>query len=765
MVLGETMYATDLCRQLLEVFAVVVLLFTLYQMQTQMNHFMRDNIIQHCKGLDVLSTCAYPNELPTLALGKMPITIIVVGYMETNLFARRQFPAPKRGGKTQAVVGNTEQFGVQMYRHVDKASGLAHYNHSRGQMTTHEFPPNWKVFPLRAGTKKPIFDNWQNDATDDPAQIAVWELAYPDCNWALHTGASGLAVVDVDGVIGPDSLFALELDNEFLPNTLEQKTPHGRHLIFSGDVKPTVGGSKKDGTWNGQGIGHKLDTRGRNSYIVIAPSTVDGVPYEFSNNAPIAVLPNFISGAAGASRERVAANEMAVLDTELSQSRAKTLLANQIKSGNVAVSGGGGNDFTYITAATVLNLGLSEDKAFELLGPWNDACVPPWSSEELRTIIANASAYAQNDAGAWIVPLASTTVTPEALDQLGDVSVVREERNRFNWRDEDEFKNIPAPVWLIKDKLMRNSIAMMYGPSGHYKSFLGLVLAGEVALTGECAFYVAAEGIERMAAKDFPAWKLAYGVDKKVPFIMTDIMPKAFDNEKEFTEFANSIYAKAAGRKVGIIFLDTLNRAMSGLNDNDAKDASRMVDAAEFLKREFKCCVVLIHHTPKYDKETWRGSGVFYNDFDTVLAIHATKETKVVKITVAKQKTDEEYAKPFWYEGKRWGAGGLAFTPIEAREAKLMSPEIDTYSPPNISKALVRLEAFLPVTVSSKVLLEEIVPQLLGESQEERAGIIKRAQVGLRAAIKGGKLDGYHVVEGGGTKWSHPSPPEKKKKN
>src|ERR1019366_8476554 len=110
MVLGETMYATDLCRQLLEVFAVVVLLFTLYQMQTQMNHFMRDNIIQHCKGLDVLSTCAYPNELPTLALGKMPITIIVVGYMETNLFARRQFPAPKRGGKTQAVVGNTEQF-------------------------------------------------------------------------------------------------------------------------------------------------------------------------------------------------------------------------------------------------------------------------------------------------------------------------------------------------------------------------------------------------------------------------------------------------------------------------------------------------------------------------------------------------------------------------------------------------------------------------------------------------------------------------------
>src|ERR1035437_3320048 len=300
--------------------------------------------------------------------------------------------------------------------------------------------------------------------------------------------------------------------------------------------------------------------------------SIDGVSYEFmlaSKRQPHP-LPAFIAASAGTTRERVGAANLAVLDTQQAVARASRLLDDYCERSYVAVAGQGGYAFTCGVAAEIISLGLSPDATLEVMQlHWNECCVPPWDAHELKDKIWNASQYAQNEAGAYYVPPVQERISAEALDKLiadsvsvtAPVAEASEERSRFNWMDEDQFSSLPAPVWLLKDKLMRNSIAMLYGPSGHYKSFIGLLLAGEVAVTGECAFYVAAEGIERMAAKDFPAWKLAYGVDHKLPLYMTDEMPKAFQGEAEFTAFAKSIRAKAAGRKVGIIFLNTLNRS------------------------------------------------------------------------------------------------------------------------------------------------------------------------------------------------------------
>ena len=38
---------------------------------------------------------------------------------------------------------------------------------------------------------------------------------------------------------------------------------------------------------------------------------------------------------------------------------------------------------TFVTACEVLNLGVSEGRAFELLSTiWNPACLPPWDEDE-----------------------------------------------------------------------------------------------------------------------------------------------------------------------------------------------------------------------------------------------------------------------------------------------------------------------------------------------------------------------------------------------
>jgi hypothetical protein len=284
-------------------------------------------------------------------------------------------------------------------------------------MSTPKFAPWMKVFPIARNEKKPPsgFTDWQHRATNDPAQIEAWATKYPNSNWALACGPSGVGVVDVDGTAGEDSLFDYELEHGALPETLSQKSPRGRHLIFRDPqalLVPSVGK-----------LGAKLDTRGGASYILIAPSTINDVPYVLDNQA-LADLPAHVRDNAGKRRDAAAAAEGVELDQPLSIMRATELLRGYIERSDVAVAGNGGNDKTYAVSCEVLNLGLSPAKAFEILQLWNDACVPPWSAEELRTLIDHASQYAQNETGCYVVPPARDRIDPAALDKLLAESII-----------------------------------------------------------------------------------------------------------------------------------------------------------------------------------------------------------------------------------------------------------------------------------------------------------------------------------------------------
>lgn len=619
---------------------------------------------------------------------------------------------------------------------------------------TPQFPPGWMVFPLHPGTKEPIHKGWPEIATDDPAQHETWAAEYPGCNWAVAAGPSGLSMLDLDGgEVGEQSLFDFELAEGILPETREHRTARGgRHLFFADPEKKLRNSVSK--------LGLKLDTRGGNGYVVIPPSTFEGGSYEVTHEREVAPLPAFVVEALGRLQQKAAAAEGFAIDTPISISRAATLLRSYGAAGHVPGRDEDGDD--YPVCCEILNLGLSEEKALEvILEHWAPEPHSADLVEFLTLTLSNAARYSQNETGAWAVPPVRERIPSEALDKLlADSDTSREERapGRFAWMDEDQFINMPAPEWLLKDIFTRDSIAMLYGPSGHYKSFIAMNLAAAVAQTGECSFYVAAEGIARMARKDYPAWKMAYAEDRKLPFYLVEDMPLA-DQPEDYTAFADSIRARAAGRPVGIIFIDTLNRAMLGLEENSAKDTAKVIQACLFLKKVFRCTVVVVHHTPK-DGSDPRGSSALYAGFDTVLKVIADKAVKLARMFVTKQKTDEERAFPFCYEGKRFGEG-LAFVPIDPKEASIMSAEADIYSAKTISAALVKLKAFDPVFVSSHVLLRELVPTLENETEQQRADSLTRCAKGLYAAVKTGKLSGYHDGLGKDLRWSLPAPAAK----
>jgi hypothetical protein len=130
----------------------------------------------------------------------------------------------------------------------------------------------YAVFPCVPGGKRPLTQHGLKDATTDADTIEAWSERWPDANWAIRT--DGLLVVDVDGA--QNEWFATLGDKAAeLAVAQVSVTPRGgRHFVFR----------QPDGTSYGNttgAIAKNVDTRANGGYIVVAPSVVDGKPYQW----------------------------------------------------------------------------------------------------------------------------------------------------------------------------------------------------------------------------------------------------------------------------------------------------------------------------------------------------------------------------------------------------------------------------------------------------------------------------------------------------
>ena len=121
------------------------------------------------------------------------------------------------------------------------------------------------IFPCRPRDKRPATANGLKDATTDPDIIRVWWTQQPDSNVAIATGpASGIFVVDVDGLDAEAGLRQLEAEHGALPATVEVITARGRHIYFRWPQEPVRNSAGK--------IGTHIDVRGDGDYVLCPPS-------------------------------------------------------------------------------------------------------------------------------------------------------------------------------------------------------------------------------------------------------------------------------------------------------------------------------------------------------------------------------------------------------------------------------------------------------------------------------------------------------------
>lgn len=140
-----------------------------------------------------------------------------------------------------------------------------------------------KIFPIKNGTKEPLINSWQVNASDDKKQILYWLEHGQNPNWALPAAVNNLFIIDVDmhnGVDGISSWNKLieDLGVDKVVDTIYQKTPSGGiHFIFESDEE--LSNVKNKANFFKEYPGIDVRTKG---YVLVAPSSINGVEYVLS---------------------------------------------------------------------------------------------------------------------------------------------------------------------------------------------------------------------------------------------------------------------------------------------------------------------------------------------------------------------------------------------------------------------------------------------------------------------------------------------------
>ena len=483
----------------------------------------------------------------------------------------------------------------------------------------------FRVFPCKPNAKEPAC-YWQQDATTDPAVIREWSQ---DMNYGVAMDAEHF-VLDLDckgDANGRDALGRLQIDYDAMPATLTVRTPSGgEHLYLTGNAPNSV--RKKT-------LGGAIDVRGDGGYVLGPGSMIDGKPYELTENHEIAVAPDWLLKLAAKATVQPAKRDPNVeLDTPGEISRVRSYLLSLVEQGDVAIAHCGGDDRTYKLFNAILDH-VSEDIAYDLIAKeWNPACDPPWSDDELRTILHHAIAYRQNEIGAK----ASKPATEALAQTLANLPAVIEHVELTEAESPDvrrwlgymqgtrpnEDVDLPAPEFWDDEKTIQKDpdgyVVLYQGPKGAMKTYVTLGKLIKLAVEKKVRVtYFAGEGSYGVRTTRLQAIARHLGIS-------LDELSKFWITRKRAPDLFNSnaraamLIALDQDRPDFVVF-DTLGQAAPGQAMNSPEFGTALTAATAEIRFRYKCVVFLIHHMGKDESKGALGSTMIGADPGTVCDI------------------------------------------------------------------------------------------------------------------------------------------------
>ena len=217
--------------------------------------------------------------------------------------------------------------------------------------------------------------------------------------------------------------------------------------------------------------------------------------------------------------------------------------------------------------------------------------------------------------------------SPEAfLRERGETHTVSREID-FNKEGLQGFKflhiknivnKIDPTFWLVKNYFEQNSLGLIFGDPGSYKSFVAIDLACCVAIGKDwngckvdqgAVFYIAGEGQNGLARR-FRAWQEHHGIDlSNYPLFVSKCSAQLYNAESAELVIATiNKLVKEAGLDPKLIIIDTLARNFGGGDENSTSDMNEFVKHVDHIKNYWDAAAIIVHHTGHTDKYRARGA-------------------------------------------------------------------------------------------------------------------------------------------------------------
>ncbi len=269
-----------------------------------------------------------------------------------------------------------------------------------------------------------------------------------------------------------------------------------------------------------------------------------------------------------------------------------------------------------------------------------------WGSEEsLRESVDTYLADKYNDIakkyGAKLVPVPTSALTPKPRPAT-----------RYKMKSAEDVLRSKPINWRIKGVIPERGIAAIYGPSGSGKSFLVVDMAINIAKGTDwfgyrakpCPVtYVCLEGEAGLSVR-LAAFRTKGSIPKEIEFI--DQSVNLLDT-KDLRDLVQAI--KANQMDEGIVIIDTLNRAVPGMDENSSVDMGNAINACKLIQQGVGGLVLLVHHSGKDATKGMRGHSSLHAALDAAIEVKRSGDDREWSVAKAKDGADGK-AHPFMLE-------------------------------------------------------------------------------------------------------------------
>jgi hypothetical protein len=227
-----------------------------------------------------------------------------------------------------------------------------------------------------------------------------------------------------------------------------------------------------------------------------------------------------------------------------------------------------------------------------------------------------------------------------------------------------------ATEWIINGYLAKQSYSLIFGESGHYKSFVsiewafcvaaGLPWNGHEVKQGP-VLYIFGEGGSGLRRR-FDAVAKKHGKELDSIPLYYDNNPPAMIDMVEVIEHIKAILLDMP-EVPSVIIIDTLNTAFGDGNENATEDMTAFNRGNHQFINQLGATVVLVHHSGLASKDRSRGNSALKARLDHEYQCVKDEESKTMVMTNKKMK-DDEPPEPICFEFRQVELGHHNLVPV-----------------------------------------------------------------------------------------------------